>query len=125
MGKSDRTKDGYNITHTYDQKGLVLFEGKNKPGHINEFQIYFSHPNPNEVSPKGIFVGNLKIDGLTIYSSLDSETMLKKLKKWKKTDSYIEHSYRMQFKMTYIYFQFADDEKTLIKVSIGQASTKA
>lgn len=123
LGKADRDRDGYNITHTYDDLCMVLFEPKSNEtgtGVVSEVQVYFRVKEPNNVTPTGnTFKGNLMVDKLKVTRELDSKTMLKKLKKWKKTDSYMEHNYRMASNGLYIYFQFADDEKTLLKVSIG------
>lgn len=122
LGEADRDRDGYNKTHTYDKLGIVLFEpmkDKMPSGIISEVQIYFNVPEANNVTPKGTYNGLLKIDKMTITSALDATTMLAKLKGWKKTDSYIEHSYRMARNGFYIYFQFNDSETGLVKVSIG------
>lgn len=122
LGEPSRTRDGYNKTHTYDDNGLVLFEpmkDKVPNGIISEFQIYLNTPEANEVTPKGTYSGTLKIDKLNVTGSLTATTMLNKLKGWQKTDSYMEHSYRMAKGGLYIYFQFNDSETSLIKVSIG------
>lgn len=122
IGPAERPRDGYNKTHTYDVRGIVLFEkmeDKTPSGKISEVQCYFSVPEPNNVTPKGTFTGTLKVDKLEVTGSLTATEMLKKLKKWKKTDSYLEHSYRMASKGLYIYFQFNDDETRLVKLSCG------
>ena len=123
LGQADRDRDGYNITHTYDDLCMVLFEPKKGDagtGIVSEVQIYFRVAEPNNVTPTGnTFKGKLVIDKLTVTRELNSKTMLKKLKKWTKTNSYMEHNYRMANKGLYIYFLFADDEKTLLKVSVG------
>jgi len=122
LGSSSRSRDGYNKTHTYDDYGFVLFEpmkDKKPSGIISEYQIYFSAPEANEVTPKGTYSGTVLVDKLKVTASLTAATMLAKLKKWKKTDSYMEHSYRMANSGLYIYFQFNDSDSQLIKMSIG------
>lgn len=123
LGVPSKVRDGYNKTHTYHSKGLVLFEPMKdeKPsGKISEIQCYLSPaPQPNNVTPDGICIIPIKIDNLELSSTLSSSVMRAKLKKWQKTDSYIEHSYRMASKGLYIYFQFNDAEDQLIKISIG------
>ncbi|CAN5290557.1 hypothetical protein BH09BAC5_BH09BAC5_22840 [soil metagenome] len=129
LGKSGRERDGYNKTHTYDNYSLVLFEksvDKVASGTVTEFQIYFKVDESNEVTPNGNgFNGNLMVDKLKIDASLSASKMLSKLSKWKKTDSYIEHSYRMASNGLYIYFQFNDAETALLKISIGPDKTTA
>ena len=123
LGKADRDRDGYNITHTYDNLSIVLFESKegdNGSGRVSEVQFYYKVKEANNVTPTGSgFSGQLIIDGAEIVPKLTPKKMMKKLKNWKKTDSYMEHSYRMASAGLYIYFQFDDSEKSLLKVSIG------
>jgi len=123
LGSPDRVRDGYNITHTYDKIGIVLFElssNKKGSGNISELQVHFYVSEPNEVTPKGTYQSIVKIDKLKASRSTDKETMLKKLSNWEKTDSYMEHSYRMSNGSIYIYFQFSKDEQMLEKISIGK-----
>lgn len=122
LGEDARKRDGYNTTYTYDNKGMVAFEpmkDKKQTGLISEFQTYFSIPEPNNVTPSKGFVGTIKIDKLVVTAALTPAVMMKKLKGWNKTDSYLSHSYRMASKGLYIYFQFNDDETSLVKISIG------
>lgn len=122
LGEPDRVRDGYNKTHTYDSKSVVLFEpmkDKTPSGTVSEIQFYFYVPEPNNVTPNGQFGGSIKVDKLVVTKNLSAKTMLSKLKSWSKTDSYIEHSYRMASKGLYIYFQFNDNEDQLVKISVG------
>ncbi|MBK7213564.1 MAG: hypothetical protein IPH88_09800 [Bacteroidales bacterium] len=122
LGNNARVRAGYNITHTYDDLGIVVFEkalDKKGSGMINEIQFHFI-PIVNEVAPKWGFRSEIKIDKLTVRKDLDKATVLKKLSKWKQTDSYLEHSIRLDNGMYYIYFQFSDDESQLQKISIGK-----
>ena len=123
LGEPSKTKQGYNNTHTYDDLGIVLFESaKDKVGSgiVSEIQYYFSSPpEPNSVTPNGFFTGVVKVDKLTVTSALSATVMLNKLSKWQKTDSYMEHNYRMANSGLYIYFQFNSDETKLIKMSVG------
>jgi hypothetical protein len=123
IGKADRDRDGYNVTHTYDKLNMVLFEakdGENGSGRVSEVQIYFKVDEPNDVTPNGnSFTGQLMIDNVNITGKLKAHKMLKKLKNWQKTDSYMEHSYRMASNGLYIYFKYNNAETSLLKVSIG------
>ncbi len=123
LGPAERVRDGYNITHTYDNSGIVLFEStsnKKGSGVLSEIQIYFYISASNEVTPKNTFNNVIKIDKLKVNRKTSSAIMLKKLKNWKKTDSYLENSYRMSNGELYIYFQFSSDEQLLEKISIGK-----
>ena len=123
LGKADRSKDGYNFTHTYDDLAVVLFEPKvnEKPGGtVSEIQFYFNHPSdPPANAPSGTYKGKMKIGKLNVTGNMTPAQMLKGLKGWKKTDSYSEHNFRMAQKGLYVYFLFNDAETKLIKVSIG------
>lgn len=123
LGVPDRSRDGYNKTHTYDTKGIVLFEkmsDKTPSGKVSEIQYYVSMaPEPNNVTPKGYCTTPIKIDKLSVTSNLSATEMMKKLKGWTKTDSYMEHNYRMASKGLYVYFLFNDSETQLIKISVG------
>lgn len=127
IGKSQRDRDGYNKTYTYDAFGIVLFESKNDQkepsGDVSEFQFYFSVPEPNAVTPNAVYTKNIKIDKLIVNAELTAEKMKKTLKKWTSTESYMEHAYRMQYKLIYVYFQFDQTESKLIKISIGKAKS--
>lgn len=123
LGEPDRTRDGYNKTHTYDKKSIVLFEpmeDKKPSGRVSEVQVYFHVAEANNVTPNGDgFSGTAKVDKLKVTIGLGATEMLSTLKKWKKTDSYIENSYRMASKGLYIYFQFNQSETSMVKISIG------
>ncbi len=119
-----REKNGYNKTHTYDDKGIVVFESmtnKVPTGAVSEIQFYLqAATETNDVVPKGIYTDEFKIEKLTLSKNISSKQMLKSLKKWKKSDSYMPNSYRMSKAGIYIYFQFSTDENSLIKVSVGK-----
>lgn len=129
IGKADRSRDGYNFTHTYDELSVVLFEpksGEKGGGLVSEIQFYFSFPaDPPSLAPTGLYKGKMKIGKLDVQADLTSAQMLKGLKGWLKTDSYSEHNYRMSQKGLYVYFLFNDAETKLIKVSIGPDKTKS
>jgi hypothetical protein len=128
LGEPDRSRDGYNKTHTYDTKCVVLFEkvsNKVATGTVSEIQAHYSVPSANDVTPKGDgYSGKLTVDKLKVTSSLTATEMKAKLKNWKVTDSYLEHSYRMASSGIYIYFQFNEAETQLVKVSIGPDKKK-
>jgi hypothetical protein len=123
MGKADRFFDGYNKTHIYDQQGIVVFEEKreNRPsGKVLEFQLYLSAPaEANDVTPKGVFTGQFKVDKLKLSSKLTATTVQKSLKNWTKSNSYLKDAFRYARMGTYVYFEFDPTHTRLIKVSIG------
>jgi len=122
LGDGARIRNGVNKTHSYDDMGVVVFEKSqdNVPtGVLSEFQFYISSGETNTVSPSALYTGKLVIEGIEITRDLTSEKMMKKLSMYKKTDSYMEHNFRMAYKGIYIYFQFDEDEVRLVKVSIG------
>lgn len=128
LGAADRSKDGHNVTHTYDDLSVVLFEpkvGEKGGGNVSEIQFYFNFPSdPPSLAPKGLYKGKMKIGALNVRGDMTSAQMLAGLKGWKKTDSYSEHNFRMAQKGLYVYFLFNDSETKLIKVSIGPDKTK-
>jgi hypothetical protein len=128
LGAADRSRDGYNVTHTYDELSVVLFEpksGEKGSGNVSEIQFYFSFPaDPPSLAPKGLYKGTMKIGKLNVRADMTSAQMKKGLKGWLETDSYSEHNYRMSQKGLYVYFLFNDTETKLIKVSIGPDKTK-
>jgi hypothetical protein len=126
LGPADRKKEGYNITHTYDNLGILLFENvsnKQATGTAAEIQIHFN-PESNEVNPKNGYMEDIRIDKLKVNREVTSGSMLVALGKWKKTDSYIENAYRMSNGFVYVYFQFTPDELRLQKISIGKETSK-
>lgn len=128
IGETPRKRDGYNITHTFDNLGMVLFEphkDKVASGSFSEFQIHFFVPEANNVTPTSGFVGKIKVDKLIVTSALTAAQMRKKLKGWKETESYLDHSYRMSSNGIYIYFQFNQDDTKLHKISIGPDKRKS
>jgi hypothetical protein len=128
LGSADRSKDGYNITHTYDDLSVVLFEpktGEKGSGTISEIQFYFGFPaDPPSLAPKNTYKGKMKIGKLNVQADLTPAQMKKGLKGWKETDSYMDHNYRMSQNGLYAYFLFNDSETKLIKVSIGPDKLK-
>lgn len=122
LGSSARKQEGFNITHTYDDMGVVLFE--NAPnnigsGKVSEVQVHFSMPEQNEVMPKTGFTGKLTIEKLTLKKTTGYDVIKNKLKDYAESTSYIEHSHRLAKDGLYIYFQFNNEENELVKVSIG------
>lgn len=124
INDKDRRREGYNITHSFDNAGIVLFEAfsnQRATGNILEIQIHFI-PEPNDVNPKKGYNRDIKFDKLIVNKDLTPDKMLKTLKKWKKTESYLDNSYRMSNGKVYVYFQFNSTETQLMKISIGKES---
>lgn len=122
LGTGSRDREGYNYTHTYDNKGVVLFESlsnKVRSGNVNEVQFHYNVPEPNEVTPKGTFTGSITVEKLKASKYTTYEDVKKALKKWTLGDSYMEHNYRYNNDKVYIYFQFNDAETELQKISVG------
>lgn len=128
LGINDRRRAGMNITHTYDDYGIVLFEktGDNKvaSGILSEIQFYIAAGDTNAVTPKGFFVGKMKIEKLKISSNLSWKEVKEQLKGYKQSETYMEHSYRLANNGLYIYFQFNKDETQLLKISVGKDQKK-
>ncbi len=123
LGSGARAREGYNKTYTYDNMGIVLFESmteKVPSGKISEVQVHFSIPEKNDVVPKNGFTGKLAIENLRVTSTTSLATIKEKLKGYKDTDSYMEHSYRLAKDGLYIYFQYDKTDTQLVKVSVGQ-----
>lgn len=119
LGKSEREREGYNKTYSYDSKGIALFNPKNSTL-VSEIQFFFATPAEiNEVTPKGIYTGEFKIDKMKVSAKLTPVEIKKGLKKWADSDSYMEHSFRKELKGIYMYFKFNDSETALEKLSIG------
>lgn len=127
LGAPERVHPGYNICHIYDTKCVRVMEGSvsgqsSGTGIVKETQIFFDVAalDSSASYPTGkVFPGSIKVDKLKITADLSAEQMLKGLPKWKKTDSYTEHNYRMASNGLYIYFLYNEAEDKLIKVSIG------
>lgn len=127
LGINDRQRPGLNITHTYDDYGIVLFEknyNKVASGILAELQFYIAAGDTNAVSPKGFFAGKMKIEKLNISSKLSWKKVKEKLKAYQLSDTYIEHSYRLAYNGLYIYFEFNKEDSQLLKVSIGKDQKK-
>lgn len=122
LGSAERIRDEYNKTHTYDRYGIVIFEpmqNNTASGGVSELQIYFSEPESNNVTPKSVYTGSFKVEKISVVKDLSYEKLKSKLKEYKLTDSYMEHSYRYSKDGIYIYFQYSTDEQKLLKVSMG------
>jgi len=121
---NDRLRPGFNITHTYDELGLVLFESRRDEkatDTLSEIQLYISQPkDSNSVMPKGLFKGVLQIEKLVINSNLNIDDIKNGLEGYKETDSYMENNHRLAKSGIYIYFQYNTTNDRLIKVSIGK-----
>lgn len=121
LGSDYRLLDGYNRVYTFDAYGLTLFEKKideAASNELTEIQLYFA-PAETKTCPLNMYNGQGSVEKLRLASNLTSAGVLRKLKKYKNTESYTEHNYRLASKGIYIYFQFNDAENKLLKVSIG------
>lgn len=129
LGKNNkRTKPGFNITHTYDDYGIVLFEptatdDKIATGNLSEFQVYLSEPNvSNNVVPNGVFYGTMMVEGMRLTRSSTASQVREKLLGigYAESNSYSVHNFRFAKNGVYMYVLFNEDEDRLIKVSLGK-----
>jgi len=126
LGKPDRIKDGYNMVYTYNS-GIVVFESKSNDkgtGLLSELQFHFEKTLTTDIGPDNVYRGTVTVEKLKATYLLGAREMLTKLKKYAKTDSYMEHNYRMAYKGLYVYFLFNDSETALKKISIGPDKRK-
>lgn len=124
LGSSGRVRPGYNITHSYDDLGLVAFEtatGDNKDatGIVSEFQVYLSIGEVNNVSPTGYYSGDLIIEKRTISSNMSIEQIRSVLSNYKESQSYMSNSFRFSKDGLYMYVQFNSTNSSIQKISIG------
>jgi hypothetical protein len=123
LGEPDRAGGTYNKVHVYDKKCISVFEGYNNTepsGIVKEMKIFYKVVDEGEYVPTGDgFTGTIKVDKLLLTKDLTPDVMKTKLKKWKETDSFMDHCFRMSDGRLYIYFQFNESETELVKVSIG------
>jgi hypothetical protein len=118
LGTPEKIIKGVNNTYTYTEFGLVLFEGIDSI--LNEIQIFYNLQNPTNVSPYSVYRGDLKIDKLRVDRNLTKDLMTSSLIKWNPSPSFSPHLYRAEKDGIYLYFEFTEDEKNLVKVSIGR-----
>ena len=130
LGSASRDRTGFNITHTYDEAGVVLFESasdKVGSGIIIELQVYFSAPDEqNAVVPSGVYTGKFTLENTAMDRHVPMDDMRKKLlaAKYTESESYTEHNYRFALNGIYIYLLYDEDETRLIKISVGKDKTK-
>jgi hypothetical protein len=120
---TDRTRDGFNITHSYDEDGMVFFERKdsgNASGILSELQFYTGQVEANKVTPAKLFTGRIKIESLLISSHISWQELKGALKNYTESTSYLEHNYRLAYRGLYLYFQFDQEDTTLLKISVGK-----
>lgn len=128
IGTNARIKKGSNITHTYDDLGLVLFEAsstedKIPTGNLKEFQLYIAEATvANDVVPNGIYSGKLIIEGIKMINNLNAKDLRKKLidLEYIEGKTYMEHNFRFSKEGVYFYAQFDETESHLLKVSFGK-----
>jgi hypothetical protein len=119
---------GYNITHTYDSLGIVLFEKTNSDktpsGIVTEMQFYLSLTDTTGIAANGVFTGILEIEKKRVTSNEPFAAIKKRLSKYKMENSYTEHTYRLAYKGVYIYFTYNNADTKLLKISIGKERIK-
>jgi hypothetical protein len=124
---SGRERKAVNLTHSYDDLGMVFFEkieDSVPTGIINEVQFYFQTPADSKVASTSVYMGVLMIENQKISSDLSWEKLKSKLNTYAQTDSYMPHHFRLAYKGLYIYFQYDEDELQLQKVSVGPDKQK-
>ena len=124
---TDRKRDGVNITHSYDDYGIVLFEKTNNQipsGDLVEFQVYISTGDKNEVTPNLLYNGEIEIEKNKVYSFTSLEDLRDILKDYIEGTSYSDHSFRFSKDGLYMYVQYDDDDELIEKISIGKDTRK-
>jgi hypothetical protein len=66
----------------------------------------------------------MKIEKLKISSNFSWQEVKDKLKAYKQSDTYMQHSYCLAYNGLYIYFQFNKGETQLLKISVGNDQKK-
>jgi cell division protein FtsL len=121
LGSASRFTEGAtNKVHMYDKNGIVIYESKKsgKPtGVINEFSIYFSIKQSNQLIPYNLYPGSFEIESIKITKNSKWEDIKKTLED-KGYKSNGEYSYVKGG--IYIIFRFSDNG-LLENISIGKA----
>jgi len=120
---TDRRREGYNITHSYDELGIVLFEktnDKTASGEVTEVQFYIANGDKNDVTPKQLYNGKIELEKTVLKTNTSLETVRKILKDYKESESYTEHSYRFAKNGLYMFIQFDDEDESIQKISVGK-----
>ncbi len=121
IGPDYRLFEGYNRVYTYDRYGWYFLKKRamtRVPTNCRNPTV-FCPGEMNNVNPKGTYSGNAYIEKVLLNANLASATLLRKLKKYERAESYSEHNYRLSYKGVYVYLLFNDTEQNLKKISIG------
>jgi len=122
LGHADRIDPGYNNIHTYDKKGIILYENP-VSGYISDFNVYFGKdPDENqEFLPKDYFNGSFTVEGFKITKKTSLEELRKELTKYQFEKSIIG-AWRGEYKNLYLYVQYNEDESEIYWISVGKKS---
>jgi len=113
-----------NKLYTFDRYGLVVFE---KPlngegsGDINELQVFFSTPGDTDgIKPARPYPGIFTIEGCTVTGSTDLATLRSKLAGYTEGEGYKANMYKFSKNNFYLYLFFDEEDKKLIRLSMGK-----
>ena len=122
FGGNGRVSPGSNITHTYDNSGIVVFEksvNDEAQGTIVTVEYIFASKIKNDVQPKSVHHGSFKLENLVINSNLTLAKLKNSLKMYEVHDAYVPHNYKLTYKGINLYFEFNAAETKLLDLSVG------
>jgi len=118
LGKSDRIYKGSNDIHTYDEKGIILYQKPGTPT-VSDFNIYFNLKENYKFTPQSIFSGEFYIEGVRVDQNLSLEELKKKLPQYNFKESLIG-SYKGEYKGVYFYIDYNESQTEIIYISCGK-----
>lgn len=119
---SRKKENTSNKIHSYDNLGMVLFEGataKVPTGLVSEFQLFLDATEASKSNPKEFYEGKLTIEKMDFTRNTTIDEIRTKLKDYKETESDEKDKYRFSKDGIYIYFLY-NKIKKLSKVTFGK-----
>lgn len=117
LGKSDRVFDGYNTIHTYDDKGIILYQTPDTET-VSAFNAYYGKEN-HDFSPSGRYDGSIKIENTEITKYMTISAIKRKLPKYNFVESYASTIFRGEYKGVYVFVQYNDAIDEITYVNFG------
>lgn len=119
LGDKKRVEPGSNNIHTYDSRGLMLYETAEIPGEVKAFSIFFQTNNEFDFYPKTSYSGALIVEGKKITGSLTYQDFQDLFAGYEFRQAYGQ-TYTVDFDKVYMYIEFSDPELTKLKfVNLG------
>ncbi|MFN8243350.1 MAG: hypothetical protein U0X40_04775 [Ferruginibacter sp.] len=128
LGSNAAVFPGFNMVHTYNEQGIVLYESKMADsvgnGDISEIQVYFSAVADEELGPTAYFKGTALLENMKVYPGLTLSSLRRQMKvlKYTESKSYLDNSYRFTKAGIYIYFRYDITDQQLLRISFGTES---